>query len=127
MQVNKITNNLAKLMLIDDMGYKKAEMPTKNRPYCIFDMNKVDVFVKNGEKALPKLTNMLQTAKTEDEIVEGLYIADRMIDGGVKGIGNLYYSAFSNLEFVQYKVFQDLTILVLQMFKHFYQVFTEKH
>ncbi len=95
MQVNKITNNLAKLMLIDDMGYKKAEMPTKNRPYCIFDMNKVDVFVKNGERALPKLTNMLQSAKTEDEIVEGLYIADRMIDGGVKGIGNLYYKAFS--------------------------------
>lgn len=95
MQVNKITNNLAKLMLIDDMGYKKAEMPNKNRPYCIFDMNKVDVFVKNGERAIPKLTNMLQSAKTEDEIVEGLYIADRMIDSGVKGIGNLYYKAFS--------------------------------
>ncbi|MBR1943604.1 hypothetical protein IJ843_07715 [bacterium] len=95
MQVNKITSPIAKLMLIDDMGYKKAEMPTKNRPYCIFDQNKVDVFVKNGERAVPKLTKMLQKAKTEDEIVEGLYIADRMIDGGVKNMGNLYYPAFS--------------------------------
>lgn len=95
MQVNKITNNLAKLILIDDMGYKKTQMPTKNRPYCIFDDNKVDVFVKNGEKALPKLTNMLQTAQTEEEIVEGLYIADRMIDGGVKDMGKLYYPVFS--------------------------------
>lgn len=95
MQVNKITNNLAKLMLVDDLGFKKAQMPTANRPYCIFDMDKVDVFVKNKEKALPKLSNMLQTAKTEDEIVEGLYIADRMIDGGTKGIGNLYYPVFS--------------------------------
>ena len=95
MQVNKITSNLAKLILVDDLGFKKAEMPTKNRPYCVFDMDKVDVFVKNGEKALPKLTNMLQTAKTEDEIVEGLYIADRMIDSGVKGFDKLYYPAFS--------------------------------
>ncbi len=95
MQVDKITNPIAKLYLIDSMGYKKAEMPVKNRPYCIFDQNKVDVFVKNKERALPKLTNMLQNAKTEDEIVEGLYIADRMIDGGTKGIGDLYYKAFS--------------------------------
>jgi hypothetical protein len=95
MQVNKITSNLAKLMLVDDMGYKKPSMPTVDRPYCIFDMDKVDVFVKNGEKALPKLNNMLQTAKTEDEIVEGLYIADRMIDSGVKGMDKMYYPAFS--------------------------------
>lgn len=95
MQVNKITSPIAKLMLIDDMGYKKPQMPTKDRPYCLFDTDKVDVFVKNKERALPKLTQMLQNAKTEEEITEGLYIADRMIDGGTKGIGNLYYQAFS--------------------------------
>ena len=95
MQVNKITSPIAKLLLVDEMGYKKAQMPTANRPYSIFDQEKVDVFVKNGQRAVPKLTKMLQNAKTEDEIVEGLYIADRMIDSGVKNMGNLYYSAFS--------------------------------
>ena len=95
MQVNKITSPIAKLMLIDDMGYKKTQLPTSTRPYSIFDQDKVDVFVKNGKRAVPKLTKMLQNAKTEEEIVEGLYIADRMIDSGVKDMGNLYYPAFS--------------------------------
>lgn len=95
MQVNKITSNLAKLYLVDDLGFKKTQLPTKERPYSIFDMNKVDVFVKNGERALPKLSNMLQNAQSEDEIVEGLYIADRMIDSGVKNMDKLYYPVFS--------------------------------
>lgn len=95
MQVSKITNPIAKLMLLEHMGYKNAEMPKENRPYCIFDMDKVDVFVKNGERAIPKLTEMLKKAETEDEIVEGLYIADRMIDGGVKTMGRHYSSVFS--------------------------------
>ena len=95
MQVNKITSNLAKLYLVDDLGFKKTQLPTKERPYSIFDMNKVDVFVKNGERALPKLSNMLQNAQSEDEIVEGLYIADRMIDSEVKNMDKLYYPVFS--------------------------------
>ena len=36
MEVNKITSNLAKLYLVDAMGYKKPQMPTEKRPYCIF-------------------------------------------------------------------------------------------
>ncbi len=95
MQLDKIKNPLTKLILVDCIGYKKAEMPKPNRPYCLFDMDKVDVFVKNGERALPKLSKMLNNAKTEEEVVEGLYIADRMIDGGVKTMGNLYSSVFS--------------------------------
>ena len=94
-QVDKITNNLAKLYLVDSMGYKKPQMPVKGRPYCVFDNNKVDVFVKNRERAIPKLTDMLVNAKTEDEIVEGLFIADQMAEAKVKGIGNLYYQGFS--------------------------------
>ncbi|MGN1125022.1 MAG: hypothetical protein ACI4SM_02430 [Candidatus Gastranaerophilaceae bacterium] len=95
MQVNKINNNLAKLYLIDSFEFKKTEMPTKNKPYCTFDMDKVDIFVKNKERALPKLVSMLENAKTEAEIVEGIYIADRMIDAGTKGIGDLYTKCFA--------------------------------
>ncbi len=95
MQVNKITSPIAKLMLVEDMGYKKAQMPANNRPYCIFDKDKVDVFVKNGKRAIPTLVKKIKNAQTEDEIVEGLYIADRMIDSGVKNMDKLYYSAFS--------------------------------
>ena len=51
MQINKITSPIAKLMLIDDMGYKKAEMPVKNRPYCIFEvqnMSYTDLYIDNS-------------------------------------------------------------------------------
>lgn len=84
-----------KLLSIDKTEYKKTELPKEGRPYCIFDMDKVDVFVKNGEAALPKLSQMLKDAKTEEDIVEGLYIADRMIDSGVKSVDNLYSDVFS--------------------------------
>lgn len=95
MEVSKITSNLAKLYLVDAMGYKKPQMPTEKRPYCIFDNNKVDVFVKNRENALPKLNDMLKNAQSEDEICEGLFIADQMADAGVKGIDKMYYGTFS--------------------------------
>ncbi len=41
---------------------------------------------------------MLQTSKDESQIVESLYIIDRMIDGGVKGIPEMYpvFSKFND-------------------------------
>ena len=38
---------------------------------------------------------MLDDAKTEEEICEGLYIADRMIATGTKGMDKMYYGSFS--------------------------------
>ena len=95
MQLDKIKNPLTKLILVDCIGYKKAEMPKPNRPYCLFDMDKVDVFVKNGERALPKLSKMLNNAKTEEETTEGLFIANEMIAAGTKGMDKMYYGTFS--------------------------------
>ncbi|MGN1125023.1 MAG: hypothetical protein ACI4SM_02435 [Candidatus Gastranaerophilaceae bacterium] len=78
-----------------DVEFKKPRMATKEKPYCEFDQDKVDLFVKNKEKAIPALQNMLANAKEEDEICEGLYIADRMIAAGTKGMDKMYYGYYS--------------------------------
>lgn len=78
-----------------DKEFKKPRMATKEKPYCEFDNEKVDLFVNAKEKAIPAVTKMLQEAKTEDEICEGLYIADRMIANGTKGMDKMYYGTFS--------------------------------
>ena len=78
-----------------DKEFKKPRMATKEKPYCEFDNEKVDLFVNAKEKAIPAVTKMLQDAKTEDEICEGLYIADRMIANVTKGMDKMYYGTFS--------------------------------
>ena len=74
------------------------QMPTPQRNYCIFDQQKVDYFVKQKENALPYLTNILTTSNNEAQITETLYIMDRMIDSGTKGIDKLYpiFARFNN-------------------------------
>ena len=78
-----------------DVEFEKPVMATKERPYCTFDNKKVELFVNAKEKAIPAVTEMLQNAKTEEEKCEGLYIADRMIASGTKGMDKMYYGTFS--------------------------------
>lgn len=66
------------------------QKPTSQRNYCIFDQNKVDSFVKQKENALPYLNDILTHSNNEDQITETLYILDRMIDNGTKGIDKMY-------------------------------------
>lgn len=75
-----------------------VQMPTADRNYCIFDQARVDYFVSQKEQALPYLKQVLQTSEDEKEIVEALYILDRMIDNGTKGIPAMYpvLSRFNN-------------------------------
>ncbi|HPT41673.1 MAG TPA: hypothetical protein PLG15_04735, partial [Candidatus Gastranaerophilaceae bacterium] len=70
--------------------YVNIQMPTLQRNYTIFDQNKVNSFVSQRENALPYLKQVLQTSQDEKQIVEALYIVDRMIDAGVKGIPAMY-------------------------------------
>lgn len=65
-------------------------LPQGERNYCLFNQNKVDFIVSEREQALPYLKEILQTSKDEGEIVETLYIIDRMLDKGVKGIPAMY-------------------------------------
>ncbi|MFA7658658.1 MAG: hypothetical protein WCY19_04430 [Candidatus Gastranaerophilaceae bacterium] len=67
-----------------------VQMPNSGRNYCLFDMNRVNYFVSQKEQALPYLKQVLQTSQDEAQIVEALYIVDRMIDNGVKGIPAMY-------------------------------------
>ncbi|MDR1168559.1 MAG: hypothetical protein LBK53_06715 [Heliobacteriaceae bacterium] len=66
--------------------------------YCIFNQEKVDYFVKQKENALPYLTSILANSVNESRITEALYIVDRMIEDGTKGIDKLYpvLSRFNN-------------------------------
>lgn len=67
-----------------------VQMPTQHRNYCLFDRNKVDFFVKRKELALPYLSGVLARSNDESRIVETLYIVDRMIDNGTKGVDKMY-------------------------------------
>lgn len=81
----------------NSMKFKKStplaanvQLPTSERNYCVFNQSRVDHIVSQREKALPQLKQTLQTSQDEKEIVETLYIIDRMIDSGVKGIPAMY-------------------------------------
>ena len=67
-----------------------CKLPSDGRNYCTFDKNEVDYFVKQKENALPYLTDILQHSNNEAQITETLYIMDRMLDDGTKGIDKLY-------------------------------------
>lgn len=67
-----------------------VQMPCANRNYCLFDQNKVNYFVSQKENALPYLNQVLQTSQDEKQVTEALYIVDRMIDSGTKGIDKMY-------------------------------------
>lgn len=68
----------------------RVQMPTPQRNYCLFDQNKVDFFVKRKELAIPYLSGLLARSNDEREITESLYIVDRMIDNGTKGVDKMY-------------------------------------
>lgn len=75
-----------------------CRLPEAGRNYCIFDKNEVDYFVNQKEDALPYLANILTNSNNEAQITETLYIMDRMIDNGTKGIDRLYpvFARFNN-------------------------------
>ena len=72
--------------------------PASGRNYCCFNQAKTDYFVKQKELGLPYLKEVLKNSKNEDQITESLYILDRMIEGGTKGVEKMYpvLSRFNN-------------------------------
>ncbi len=73
-----------------DLRTSVCQLPSGNRNYAIFDQNKVDCFVKQKENALPYLTDILTHSNNETQVVETLYIIDRMIDNGTKDVDKMY-------------------------------------
>lgn len=77
-----------------------CQLPTPQRNYCTFDKNEVDYFVKQKEASLPYLADILTHSNNEAQITETLYIIDRMLDNGTKGIDKMYpvFARFNNTE-----------------------------
>ena len=65
-------------------------LPEGERNYCIFNQNKVNFIAAQKKSAIPYVKEILETSKDEKEIVEALYILDKMIDNGTKGIPAMY-------------------------------------
>lgn len=81
-----------------DFSVPYTLFPQGERNYCLFNQTKVKFIVSQGKSALPYLKQVLQTSQDEEEIVETLYIIDRMLDNGVKGIPAMYpvFSKFND-------------------------------
>ena len=75
-----------------------CKLPENGRNYCTFDKTEVDYFVKQKENALPYLTDILTHSENEAQVTETLYILDRMLDNGTKGIDKMYpvFAKFNN-------------------------------
>lgn len=59
--------------------------PNQYRNYCLFDENRV-----SARKNLENIRASLKNPDSEDEVVEDLYILNKMLDEGEKGIETLY-------------------------------------
>ncbi|MBO5434885.1 hypothetical protein J6A31_03560 [bacterium] len=96
-QIQPPYNNIY-IQQVNQTQYQPIQMPTGQRNYVIVDKNKVDYFVKRKEQALPQLSNILSNSNNESEITESLYIVDRLIDNGTKGVDKMYpvLSRFNN-------------------------------
>lgn len=75
-----------------------VQLPQGTRNYTLFNQDRVNRIVSQREQALPRLKNVLRTSNDEKEIVESLYIVDRMLDNKVKGIPRMYplFSKFND-------------------------------
>ena len=58
--------------------------------YYTFDQPKVDYFVCQKERALPYLADVLTHSNHEGQIVETLYIVDRLIEADTNGVKEMY-------------------------------------
>ena len=61
--------------------------PNQTRNYCVFDEKRV-----SQRKDLELLKKSLENPKSEDEIIEDLYVLNCMLDDGEKGVAELYPS-----------------------------------
>ncbi|MBR6098683.1 hypothetical protein IKP85_02945 [bacterium] len=72
-------------------GYQYPPQYGQQPNYRTFNQQKVDYFVKQKGNALPYLNEILTHSMNEEQITETLYILNRMIDDGTKGVDKLYH------------------------------------
>jgi len=76
-----------------------VSLPNQNRPYCTFDSQRTTNLVNAGEEAVPYIDTFLKSATTEEQVLDGLQVLDKMLDNNVKGIDKIYptLSLFNNV------------------------------
>lgn len=74
---------------ISQLG-KGVQLPDKTRNFCRVNDKRINYIAQFGEAALIGTDVFLKSAKTEEQVVEGLFVLDKMLDNGVKGIDRLY-------------------------------------
>lgn len=84
----RINNNLLQQNILK-LG-EGVSLPNANRNFCTFNEQRTEEIVSKGEEALPYIDNFLKSANTEESVVDGLQVLNKMLDKGVKGIDKMY-------------------------------------
>ena len=68
-----------------------VQMPNSQRNYCLMpNQKRIEIIVAEGENSVKEIEKFLKSATTEQQIVEGLFVVDRMIEANISGAKNLY-------------------------------------
>lgn len=73
-----------------DFSAPMTMLPEGERNYALFNNDKVEFIASQKERAIPYVKQVLETSQDENEIVETLYIVDRLCDNDTKGVAKLY-------------------------------------
>lgn len=105
--INPIQNTKARTFMSAPQAETKIQLPAQKRNYTLFDQKKVDSLVAQREQALPYIKSVLANSQDEKQIIEALYITDRLAESGVKGIPAMYplLSKFNNSNSPDIQVF----------------------
>ena len=67
-----------------------VSFPNYQRNYCTFNEKRTEELVNAKEEALPYIDTFLKSAWSEEQVLDGLQVLDKMLDKGVKGIDKMY-------------------------------------
>ncbi len=67
-----------------------VSFPNAQKNYCTYNEQRTNELVNTKEEALPYIDTFLKTANTEEQVLDGLQVLDKMLDKGVKGIDKMY-------------------------------------
>lgn len=67
-----------------------VSFPNHQRNYCTFNEERTEELVNAREEALPYIDTFLKSAWSEEQVLDGLQVLDKMLDKGVKGIDKMY-------------------------------------
>ncbi len=67
-----------------------VSLPDFQRNYCTYNEQRTKELVNAKEEALPYIDTFLKSAATEEQVLDGLQVLDKMLDNNVKGIDKMY-------------------------------------